>query len=851
MTLAEVVLPLRLTNPQQDLQGMLVEWIQNNHRYNDAQDCLEDLQCMTKWRRLMAQHISSKQSHQDALCIRTTLHQYYHCLLECERQQIGLDDSPQRTLTLEWESAMMVELQVGHSIPWERTNLLWNLATLEAYQAYQQHHHQQHHQQEQQPPKDKTGWEEASKRLQQAASWLHQLSSITTNTTSKPFPFLDFYPSLIRLWKGLLLAESQRCMFESLACASRPNHRLLANVATAAVSMYSSLQSILQQGEHTTTTPIFNQPLIKEWGDLTLALMVYMKCMAACHLAVDAREREGYGEELALLQVAYREASNCIQACHNSMVPSLQELHASVSSTMTEIENRIELAKSENTQQHHETVPQEEDLPKIEGETLAKVLPLEQILEPYQGKPLFGNLKPFSAVAPTSRKESPIKITNTDTQNLTKCIEMFRSNMDQLIVQMTTESEERRELERQALAAVKLPHSLTAYRQELEGGGIPNDLWIRVEALQREHRVEQLKRELWELRDASEVARTTYHQAKSQLDLDLESDQSFRTENPSFLGRDTLQVQTLYRQHLENYHRLLAKAQEGDSAVSQCVELIQTDPKFKLLDFKQSQLNKLLPAVETATPPIDVTHLSSLVLKLNPLFGERESMLQKLKEDIKAFEIEDELRSRIEETNTTDESCYTKLVTHYETSFRARAADIESHIEEQKELMNLILAENEKFVMARRDERGAGCSSSDSCIAMLEDAIEEIDQLIIHLREGKDFYRVIAPRLEKIRNQIDELSTKLTVERLEYDDKEGRDRQEEADALMAKRLSQDIPTVAAAAANGVARGQPGWVDDEKVATLVAMDFDPDRVVDALKNQNNDVDAALNEMLSGS
>jgi hypothetical protein len=39
------------------------------------------------------------------------------------------------------------------------------------------------------------------------------------------------------------------------------------------------------------------------------------------------------------------------------------------------------------------------------------------------------------------------------------------------------------------------------------------------------------------------------------------------------------------------------------------------------------------------------------------------------------------------------------------------------------------------------------------------------------------------------------------------------------------------------------------VDDEKVATLVAMDFDPANVVAALKNKNNDVDAALNELLS--
>ena len=40
------------------------------------------------------------------------------------------------------------------------------------------------------------------------------------------------------------------------------------------------------------------------------------------------------------------------------------------------------------------------------------------------------------------------------------------------------------------------------------------------------------------------------------------------------------------------------------------------------------------------------------------------------------------------------------------------------------------------------------------------------------------------------------------------------------------------------------------VDDEKVASLVAMDFDPEKVVEALKKYDNNVEQALNELLSG-
>ena len=41
-----------------------------------------------------------------------------------------------------------------------------------------------------------------------------------------------------------------------------------------------------------------------------------------------------------------------------------------------------------------------------------------------------------------------------------------------------------------------------------------------------------------------------------------------------------------------------------------------------------------------------------------------------------------------------------------------------------------------------------------------------------------------------------------------------------------------------------------YVDDEKVASLVSMDFDPVKVVAALKQHDNDLELALNDLLAG-
>ena len=166
---------------------------------------------------------------------------------------------------------------------------------------------------------------------------------------------------------------------------------------------------------------------------------------------------------------------------------------------------------------------------------------------------------------------------------------------------------------------------------------------------------------------------------------------------------------------------------------------------------------------------------------------------------------------------------------------------------------------------------------------------------------------MITPKLEQLKQQVGHVSVRLTVERCEYEDKAQLSRQEQEDARMAasllsgtsnnynnnqsnkhddhhhhqsshgsvggggmpplprpmtpsrsplrnnglreltpeRRSNQPLPGVEA-----VSHNEPQVrVDDEKVASLVAMDFDPDKVVAALKKYDNNIEQALNELLS--
>jgi hypothetical protein len=312
-------------------------------------------------------------------------------------------------------------------------------------------------------------------------------------------------------------------------------------------------------------------------------------------------------------------------------------------------------------------------------------------------------------------------------------------------------------------------------------------------------------------------------------------------------------------------------------------EVLDQDPKFKLLQFGKSQLDRLLPGSDDGRAAIDTTQLSRLLVELSNLFHDRDSTLEALKEEIRKYDIRAKV-SQVNPASPTADQDYQLAVKQAQKSFSGIAYEIQLNIDRQSELMEVIMEENEWFMDAR--DAGANTAASESCIAMIEDAIDEIEQLSQHMKEGKDFYEVVIPKLENLKHQVGDASVRLTVERCEFEDSHnnnaGRRQQEIDDARMAASLAggtgapttdrpsrdsrehpltghpdadyqgrADVsPTASHPGFEAVSHAQPQVrVDDEKLASLVAMDFDPDKVVEALRKYDNNVEQALNELLS--
>jgi hypothetical protein len=855
MTLFIVVLPLRLTGRRVNLAGMLGEGLDKHFGRNASQSCQADLERLGNLRREMTQQIYEKDSYDEGVQCLEMLQEYYHLLVECETLGAVAAD---QCLSLEWESSLTGELQAYHGIAWERANVIWNLVCLEAYQASKQDFSK------------KQGWSKAAAHFQNAACWIKQLQVL-------PLPdniHQDFSPVFLQFWQALLIAQSQRCVYESLACAPRPKHLLLAKLAAAAVPLFGELERILKDDETQAQGGgnILQRfaGLTNNWADFARAWGMCMSCKAEFHQAMTSREKKKWGEEIARLDLSYQFATLCLEYCERVPLIALQQLHTTVDGMVKDIQERLGQAEQENS---GEAVLSREDLTEIRGEKVVNIeQPLSKILKPYKGAPIFQNLDTSGAVAVAPREDggggmgmaggggggggmnamnNMNNSSNSDgppAANIMVYVKAFHTEMDKLVFQMSSVAEERSESARQALAAVNLPHSLTAYNQEQAGGGIPQELWQRVEGLQRERRIAKLKQDLWELRDVAEAARNTYHEVRKELDFDLESDQLFRQSNQGFQGHDAKQVQKSFRDSLANYDRLLLTSQEGDSVLLRRLEVLDTNPKYKLLQFQKPQLDRLLPGAQgNSGPVIDTSYLSRLLVELSGLFHKREILLNTIKEEVEIYDIEGTLRSR---GGAGTDPEYREALKYAQKGFDAIVYEMQNNIEAQTELVNTILAENEQFMMAR--DRTQNSQSADSCIGMIEDAIEEIEQLTKHLKEGRDFYDVVIPKLVKLEQQVGDVSARLTVERLEYEDNHTRNRQQEEDARMAQQMHSNHdsrfqqPGAAQMNNNGAPRV---FIDDEKVATLVAMEFDPAKVVAALEKYNNNVDQALNDLLS--
>mmetsp|Transcript_9423 Transcript_9423/g.22876 ORF Transcript_9423/g.22876 Transcript_9423/m.22876 type:complete len:922 (+) Transcript_9423:227-2992(+) len=914
------VLPPRLPIPQNDLAGMLASWMDNSQMLGlSSSSCREDLDTIGGLRREIARTLGEPSQSNDESAfddrddkIICMLQKYYHYLLECEEHGM-VRQSSFNFIALEWESAVITvgpcKIQTSSSLESERANVIWNLASFEARKASKQ------------DLETKTGWNLAAKCLQNAASWLRYLLALLQDQEQSQHDrqhpqYLDMSPAFVRFWQALLLAQAQHCIYESLARDQRRGHLLAAKVAAATVPLYNEVESIFQQEENSPDPGLpRSSDLVQTWANFAQAWGVYLACKTQYHQSRSDQEKKLWGQEIARLNVAYEHATYCKNICNIFISASspLEQLQIVLDDTLTLLGDRILTAERENKEKYNQTIPEKHALIEIRGQKLAKCdEPLSALLPRKETDPIFRKKMNYSSHGgdvqidnsgdvmnkpvtdknnqpPTlySSSLSPVMVQNQKTAtkdvavpDVQSYVELFKSEMNEVCSQISNEAESQTELARVALHKVNLPHSIIAYQQQHAGGGLPDDLWERVHKIQMEHQVAQLQQDLWELKDAADQARATHQRIKSQLDFDIKSDGAFRTKYPDFEGYDPSQVQEGFRQRLKTFHTLLSTAQEGDSKLFPRLEQLNVEPKYNLLQFPKSQLDRLLPAARESidsTMIFDTHSLTYMWEELLDVFHQRDTLLKSIRDHTENYDILGALQSEVDPTTATDRD-YIEVIKRSQQTIDGVRYKLRHNMMRQDELLNAILVENEAFMNART--RTANSQSADSCIVMIEDAIEEINQLSDHLKEGNRFYSVVIPKMEDLDRQVGDISARLAADRLEYEDKAQRNSQVLKDEQMAKSLfsneesshagdissppSTSISPAASANAsqwsspnNGnvneaqhASRDQTATtnVDDAKVRNLISMGFNPEKVVAALEKHDNNVDNAINELL---
>lgn len=821
------------------------------------------------------QHVTDFSSNQ-----LPVIQEYAAALSECLPYATSIDPS----IEFSWKWTMKVDYAspfYSGGLQWELQNVLLNLAILQAYEASKASSATQN---------GPSNMKSAVLHLQLAATLANYLSEIHEEDLEVLDDSRDLSKSYFAWLEHYLLGEAQRFSYTTMIATFRqPKHFLLAKVAAACVPLYqSAVNANLPSEPH--------HDVARAWG-------MYFDAVSEFHQALAHSEKQEPAACFTRLTAALRFASLCKGFCDNCNPDNeivARECSGLTAALIEAIEDR--LPQSEQQCQGHDKIIDRDELAEIEPKRMVELTKprMSTLFPPLSGPPLFGPVTVASTEPLVDRgvpeepsNRNPVTIPPKEAPQegpqvlpLAQNYQTWKGQQLGNVEALAQWVQEQTDAARHALSLVDLPHSLTAYRQRAIGGGIPLDLWKRVEEVQITQKDERLKSQLWHLRDDSEKALRIYQDIQSQLEEDRERDRLFRAQHVDFPGHDVLQVQVPLRKALDKYSKLMSAAQDSDRVLADQLQILESDPKFRLLKFQKSQLDHLLPPSAADDVVVDESELSRCLVQLSERLEERDAQVTSLQDYV--TDTVTRLDGVAAGAAPGDES--PELLAALQSAAQhvnQEAERIQNSVEDQRHLLHQILQLNQTFIEARHETSATDASAN--VLIKLEDALEELDEFTSHLTEGTDFYNVIVPKLELLRHNVGDVSTRLEVERCEYEERFQRARQEEAD----KRLAEEMADPSRASNNGggglgtqtpTSPSQPSGrlpqatapvgmpnggtppppgveqvshvdgptvrVDDEKVANLVAMGFDPEQVVSALRRCDNNVDQALNNLLGG-
>ena len=432
----------------------------------------------------------------------------------------------------------------------------------------------------------------------------------------------DLDLQLLNMFKFLLLAQAQACVFE--ACLQREvETEGLTRVAQGVAHYYAEAHKYSNYGE----PKRWLARVQFHWSNHMRHQALCWEACAAFHQSRAFLAEEKYGCELGYLEKCVRLIKSA-QSLEKTMAKgffgvrlkskSLDQISATARSLLTKASKRLEKATKENNTIYHERTIAAKDCVPPEPALYAKPTPFEE--PKIQGK------DPFSSLVPAKVQAEAKK---------------FQEDLKEAVGQMRTTNESNSEAIRAKLRELNLPGALDA--QQDGDNKIPEQLLARIESVQVKGRnLSYIDGLLAQVNASRDKAWTTYRDIVADLEEEDRADQKLRQ---TYSGRwprpPSKQLTAEFFNRLGTIEGYLKSAASADERLAR--KRKQEAPAMAFVLQSPQDIEAKIPRVQNSGALAETSQATALKVildKLTKVVAARPKIMELVDKTVEEIEVE-------------------------------------------------------------------------------------------------------------------------------------------------------------------------------------------------------------------
>lgn len=439
--------------------------------------------------------------------------------------------------------------------------------------------------------------------------YLSRVPEIVEGTLGAGGSSIDFNCEGLKMLSILMLAQGQACFFEKSTTTS--SSTLVSKLAMGVSTLFHEAHVRCEKNVRLKT--IAGKSDVYPWSQHCLYQMYCYQAAAHYWNAKAKLSEDAYGEEIGHLE----KAAAILQQARKYEVGLLRNLGDNRLRLEQALTNRLRIAHKDNDTIYYASIPKLDMVFHPDAVTPVKVLNYFEapdsvlIIDPMRDDPF------TSLISPYLREQH----------------DLLKGQILEVRTKLMKKISETELKAKGILEKLGLPASLDALSEGKQGGGLPEDVWSKVQETQFKGGVRGLHELSTRIDSAVDDAQHAFVNGMNQLMKESENDATFRQQfSHRWNRRPSEQLTVNFKKDSEMIQRFLKDAEESNRKVRQ--ELNESEVKFEILKSTRSELDEQLPR----TTQEQSCASQQCVETLRQLLGKLNDNTNEMKELLKQFE---------------------------------------------------------------------------------------------------------------------------------------------------------------------------------------------------------------------